>query len=228
RRARAWPSWPPRRSTSTTRPTRPWKAVTPSLKAAGRLQEVPAIVPRGGSLERGLEAERRHERVAARRVGVGIHDVLKALLRGQPAGELREIGQLERHLRGLCTPALLALALDVLRAGVGGRHAQTDFVVLAAADRAGEDGTAARVGREPVHTWVADAELREERQSPRGILGVRGHDTLGDEIRPATASVPDWIAVTIGVAQVVEHARVVPAAYCDLAVLGNVGRRATG
>src|SRR5439155_23910877 len=135
--------------------------------------------------------------------------VLKALLRGQPAGELREIGQLERDLRGVRPPALLPLAFDVLRAVVGGHHAQADFVVLAAEDRAGEGGARARVRRKPVDTRVAEAELCEELQSSRGMLGIPVHDALGDEISPAAASVPDWIAVTIGVAQVVEYARVV-------------------
>src|SRR5262249_56606168 len=74
-------------------------------------------------LERNLEAERGDERVPARGDGVGIDDVLDALLRRQPAGELREIRQLERHLRGPRVLTLLALALDVLGAVVGGRHA---------------------------------------------------------------------------------------------------------
>src|SRR2546421_11169336 len=74
---------------------------------------------------------------------------------------------------------------------------------------------------------VADAELGEELQSSRRIFVVSVHDTLTDEIRAAAAPMSDRIAVAFGVAQVVEHTRVVPAADRDLAFQRDVDGRAT-
>src|SRR5262249_296163 len=151
--------------------------------------------------ERQLKPDERDERVPHARLRVGVDDILKIGLDGEPRSDLGNVGQLENYLGtvGLLPnrPLLLSVRIPV----VTGRDGELEDVLVATWNGPAQTGSAGRVQHEAVDSRISAADF--SKHAP-GSAAAAIQDGLRDQIRPCVTLVPHGQSIRPCAAEVIE------------------------